>query len=106
MTAPRARFLFAKVWEMYYHTHARPHRLTVRTAPFHGANRGSIPREVTTAYNPHASSVGILGVAGPTLGIERRRRYTRRLEGVLVAESGQEPLSIFERAARGKYLVS
>ena len=25
----------------------RPHRLTVRTAPFHGANRGSIPRGVT-----------------------------------------------------------
>ena len=25
----------------------RPHRLTARTAPFHGANRGSIPREVT-----------------------------------------------------------
>ena len=23
-----------------------PHRLTVRTAPFHGVNRGSIPREV------------------------------------------------------------
>lgn len=25
-----------------------PHRLTARTAPFHGVNRGSIPREVTT----------------------------------------------------------
>ncbi len=26
----------------------RPHRLTARTAPFHGVNRGSIPRGVTT----------------------------------------------------------
>ena len=28
-------------------SHVRPHRLTVRTAGFHSANRGSIPRGVT-----------------------------------------------------------
>ena len=35
--------------EVWYKNHTRrPHRLTVRTAPSHGVNRGSIPREVTT----------------------------------------------------------
>lgn len=29
----------------------RPHRLAVRTPPFHGSNRGSIPRGVAT-FNP------------------------------------------------------
>ncbi len=31
-----------------YGLRSRPYRLTVRTAPFHGVNRGSIPRGVTT----------------------------------------------------------
>src|SRR3990167_11033941 len=33
---------------MRYIRPRRPHRLTVRTAPFQGVNRGSTPREVTT----------------------------------------------------------
>lgn len=35
--------------ELFYsqEVHRRPHRLTVRTDPSHGSNRGSIPREVT-----------------------------------------------------------
>ncbi len=41
----------------------RPHRLTVRTAPFHGVNRGSIPREVTNI-----------------LPLSSRKRYNRRVK--------------------------
>ncbi len=40
----------------------RPHRLTARTAPFHGVNRGSIPRGVT--LNNMKKSILITGVAG------------------------------------------
>lgn len=36
-------------------TEKRSHRLTVRTDPFHGSNRGSIPRGITITKQPGSS---------------------------------------------------
>ena len=41
----------------------RPYRLTVRTAPFHGVNRGSIPRGVMTSVVRNESKQSLGGFA-------------------------------------------
>ena len=59
----------------------RPYRLTVRTAPFHGVNRGSIPRGVTMTRTPLHFHGGVSRIIGPTNGTaqdhapERRAQY-------------------------------
>ncbi|MDB4978493.1 MAG: hypothetical protein JWM56_679 [Candidatus Peribacteria bacterium] len=46
----------------------RPHRLTVRTAGSHPANRGSIPRGAATSLSPFSSSV-IASCTGDNFGV-------------------------------------
>ena len=57
----------------------RPYRLTVRTAPFHGVNRGSIPRGVTNANRRKA----VFAFVTPSSVWETLRRGIENLASIL-----------------------
>ena len=62
-----------------------------KTGGFYPLDPGSSPGGDTRCTKAQHGCVEPCVLLVPT-GFERRSRYTRRLKGVLVGESGQEPL--------------
>ena len=88
MAAPLGLAPYAAFW---YKSPDRPHRLTARTDPSHGSNRGSIPREVTRAKTAHRAVFASYNEVS-RLG---RRLFEVLDDGFHVYRTGEPDVAVF-----------